>query len=184
MKKEKNFNFAAGDIGEALAFIVSKTENEEYIFEYVNYYATYWNRGLGFTVNSTTRLSIVKKGYEDLYFIENHKCPWMIDKVSHPITCIWDPYSSTEIDYYRTYDPYKTRKGNFEYEFKDNPNTLKVNPFPYLDEFIQNLATLQSDKTLTKDEIMQLAQTFVTTKSEKKEKKYGSYKKRKQLPTD
>ncbi len=162
MEIRKNFNFTVGDIGDALAFIVSQIENEKYILEYVDYHAAYFDRGVGGGIVCATLLSIVKSGYENLYFLSNQICPWMIDKVSHPITCIRERYGA---DYCRKYDPYRKIKGNFETEFQNDPNRpLKVNPFPYLNEFIDELATLQINKELSKEEILQLAQSFVATK--------------------
>lgn len=161
MKQNANFNFTVENIGDALVFIVSQIENEEYILEYVNYYSTYWRRGSGFEASCSTLLSIVKSGYENLYFTSNHVCPWMIDKISHPITCIYDPYLAGKSDYCREYDPFRKKTGNFETEFQDNSDNLKVNPFPYLNEFIQEIATLQNNKQLTKNEIMHLAENFI-----------------------
>lgn len=165
MEIRKNFNFTVGDIGDALAFIVSQIENEEYILEYVDYYASHWTRGNGVTISRYTQLSIVKSGYENLYFVDNQICPWMIDKVSHPITCIDGLQSWSGAVQCRKYDPYRKRKENFENEFQDeSDNPLKVNPFPYLNDFIDELATLQINKELSKEEILQLAQSFVATK--------------------
>ncbi|MDE6285022.1 MAG: hypothetical protein K2M17_04685 [Bacilli bacterium] len=92
----------------------------------------------------------------------------MKDKVSHPITCISKPHLHVSDDYYRKYDPYRNREGNFETEFQSHAPRfgIKVNPFPYLNEFVDELATLQATRKLTKEEIMQLAQRFVTAKLE------------------
>ena len=169
MEIKKDFNFVVGDIGDALAYIVSQIENEEYILEYVDYYEPYWMQGVGINVSCKTRLSIVKAGYEDLYFVSNNPCPWMKDKVSHPILCVYDPVLAADNEYYRGHDPYRKKTGNFKDEFQEDPDKeLKINPFPYLHEFVSELATINYYKDLKKKEIFQLAKDFVAKKLEDK----------------
>lgn len=172
MEEDKKYYFTSDEIGEALAYVVSQVEGTDYIWQYVHYWSPGWTQGLGYSISRSTKLSIVKAGYENLYFVGNRYCPWMVDKISHPIECIYT-LLSVDNDYYRKYDPYKTIAGDFEDEFKDDPKQgwhIKVNPFPYLNDFINLLVEARENGPLTKETIFQLAMQFASERASKKER--------------
>lgn len=154
---EKSHYFKPNLIGEALAYIVSEVEGDEYVYARLNTFKYGWTKRRGQWINSYYYMAIVKRDFKDCNFCLNPNSPWMKMNIALilKMTFTWpsdDIYIGKE-------------SVDFENEFK---NSI----FPYLDDFISELTIAKSEKDeLSKEEVIKLAQAFIAkleiTKDEK-----------------
>ena len=156
---KKDAFFALDQIGAAFAHVVSKVENDDYIYTYVSSFKYGWIRGEGFYVNHFKGLAIVKSEFENCQFCLNVNSPWMKTNIVQFIPCTRDYDNGYD---YRKYNPFGNKVVNFKKQFTKESET---NPFPYLDDFIQELATNKSDdEELAVEKIMEIADSFADRK--------------------
>ena len=156
LKEKKDAFFAPDQIGAALAYVVSKIEGEEYKYTYISSFKYGCVRGEGQYINRFSCLGIVKSGFEDCNFCLNENSPWMKTNIVQFIPCTRE-YQRHSYDY-RKYNPLGNIVVNFKKQFtKEN----EINPFPYLDDFIQEL---EENVDLTIEKIMETAESFADRK--------------------
>ncbi|MBE6140049.1 MAG: hypothetical protein E7172_00690 [Firmicutes bacterium] len=151
--ENKKYLFIPNIIGPILANIVSKIEEEEYIFDYVYSYSCEESRNLKRVIINYCSLAIVKKDFENCYFCLNSNSPWLKTNICHIIECTKELFI---YDYdYKYYRPLGKTLVNFENEFNNSP-------FPYLNDFIKSLVeSKEYINELTEEIIMAFAQKFV-----------------------
>lgn len=156
LNEKKNAFFTPDQIGPALAHVVSKVEDDDYIYTYVSSFKYGWIKGEGDYVNHFYSLAIVKSGFENCQFCLNENSPWMKTNIVQFIPCTRD-YINIGYDY-RKYNPFGNKVVNFKKQFTKEEGT---NPFPYLDDFIQELAINKGeDEDLAVERIMEIADSF------------------------
>ena len=162
LNEKRNAFFTPDQIGAALAHVVSKVEGDDYIYTYVYSFKYGWIRGEGDYVNHFYSLAIVKSGFEDCKFCLNENSPWMKTNIVQFIPCTRD-YVNVGYDY-RQYNPFGNKVVNFKEQFTKEEEE-GANPFPYLDDLIQELAANKVEgEELAVEKIMEIADSFVDRK--------------------
>lgn len=181
MEKEKYL--IINDLGPILASIVSKIEDEKYIFSVVFTQTYYFLRGCGIGVNFSGNYAIVKEKLQDCLFTQNYNIcrteedPLFVSKSFQALCACRNikPYGGIEECKYEfrneKWQQDKIKKwGNIKRSFKD----IEVGRFPYLADFLMLVFNYQvkNDKSyLSVEELKQLSDLFLSEYNNREQNK-------------